>query len=75
MVKKMKYSMFKDYFGLGNYLINLIKFRLSCHIFPIHQLRYIDILRHLRTCLSCNLNEVGDKFHYMFLCAHLLFTI
>ncbi|XP_025099686.1 uncharacterized protein LOC112567141 isoform X3 [Pomacea canaliculata] len=72
------YRMFKEYFIFENYLIdlppalrsNLIKFRLSCHKLPIQQLRYSGIPRYLRTCPLCNLDEVGDEFHYLFVCTH-----
>ena len=72
----ISYRLFKTEFGFESYLANLLpslrrnylKFRLSAHRLPIQQLRYIDIPRHERLCTVCDLEEVGDEFHYIFNC-------
>ena len=75
------YRVFKSVFQFEPYLINLssfqarclLKFRVSCHKLPIQKLRYENILRENRNCTLCNLNEIGDEFHYLFLCQFPLF--
>ena len=49
--------------------INLCRFRCGNHKLPVHK-RY---LRHDtdNKCSLCNLNNVGDEFHYLFICPRL----
>ena len=46
----------------------LVKFRTTNNRLPVNQLRYEGVLRHQRICVKCNLQEVGDEFHYIFVC-------
>ena len=70
------YRIFKEKFCFENYLLhlsplvrrNLLRFRLSCHKFPIQSQRYINIPREQRLCTICNIAEIGDEFHYLFTC-------
>ena len=72
----MNYRIFKTSFNLEQYLItlpksartNLLKFRLCSHKLPIQQLRYRNIPRHERICTFCNKLEIGDEYHYLFVC-------
>ena len=72
------YRLIKTEFCFEKYLINLyhlarrnlLKFRLSSHRLPIQHLRYTDIPRHDRLCTLCDMNELGDEFHYLFSCKH-----
>ena len=72
----ISYRIFKTSFGFENYLLwlsktlksNLLKFRLSSHKLPIQKLRYSNIPRHQRLCTLCRKNDIGDEFHYLFIC-------
>lgn len=47
---------------------HLCKFRLSNHKLPIEKGRAIGIPRDERTCTKCELNDIGDEFHYVLIC-------
>ena len=72
----MTYRAFKSEFCFKNYLtlLNpklrklLTNFRLSSSKLPIEKLRYTGIQRSDRHCTLCDKNEVGDEFHYLFIC-------
>ena len=74
------YRIFKESFCFEDYLLSLppvfrldlCKFRLSCHKLPIQTQRYINIPREERLCPLCDLNEIGDEFHYLFNCTNSL---
>ena len=38
---------------------------------PVNRLRYQNIPRYDRKCEKCDLNEIGDEFHYLFVCPFL----
>jgi len=44
------------------------KFRLSSHQLQIEKGRYKNTLRSKRIYLYCNLHEVEDEFHFVFIC-------
>ena len=77
--KGTTYRIFKINFNLENYLLNLFphyrntmtKFRTSNHKLPIETGRWTDIARSDRKCMLCDLNEIGDEFHYLFKCNYL----
>ena len=70
------YRMFKTIFCYEQYLSTLerplrdylIRIRLSNHRLPIHSKRFVDIPRNERLCELCNLGEIGDEYHYIFVC-------
>ena len=75
----INYRIFKNLVGLECYLIKLpsphrialTKFRCANHRLPIVMGRYKGIERQNRTCNLCNLNKLGDEFHYLFECQKL----
>jgi len=46
----------------------ILKYRTCNHKLPIELGRYANIERHLRICQHCNMNRVGDEYHYLFEC-------
>jgi hypothetical protein len=70
------YRMFKDVFGPDPYLtvlphncmIAMLKFRTTNNSVPVNKLRYSRVVRNERICRKCLLNEIGDEFHYLFVC-------
>ena len=70
------YRIFKKEFCFEQYLIslpsslmhNLLKFRLSNHTLPVQYQRQFDVPREERVCHICNLGDIGDEFHYLFIC-------
>ena len=70
------YRMFKHNFQYEDYLNTLphtsanlfMKFRLLNHKLPIQKGRFLGIERNERLCQKCNINEIGDEFHYIFKC-------
>ena len=63
---------------LKSYLINLpsqymfafCKFKCANHKFPIVTGRYNGLPIDERICTLCNMNEIGDEFHYLYKCIH-----
>ena len=76
--KAKNYSYIKDSIELESYFkilpkhlyLNLIYFRSSNHKFPIETGRWNDTNHAERKCKLCNLNTVGDEFHYLLECPH-----
>ncbi|MEW8548204.1 MAG: reverse transcriptase domain-containing protein, partial [Candidatus Thiodiazotropha sp.] len=74
--KGRNYQLFKDDICLENYLlvlpkntyIPLIKFRTANHKLPIEKGRWNNIPHEDRKCSLCNTNDIGDEFHYVFIC-------
>ena len=72
------YRMFKLHFEFEKYLhvlptnlaISVLKFRTLNHRMPVQRGRYFNIPRHERVCQKCNSGDLGDEFHYLFLCSH-----
>ena len=70
------YRNFKDGLTFEKYLVtlpvnlrqSLIRFRTSNHKLPIETGRYLNILRENRLCTLCLANDIGDEYHYMFIC-------
>ena len=75
------YLYYKDFgssYSLKNYLsvlpqelwIPLCKFRTSNHKLPveIYSWSYFNTPRQERFCNMCNLNDIGDEYHYIMLC-------
>ena len=48
--------------------IQIVRFRTTNNCLPVNELRYEGVPRHERICTKCNLYEVGDEFHYLFVC-------
>ena len=77
--KCITYRLFKDTWGMEPYLLKLppvfripmCKFRSSNHKLAIEKLRYTNVPREHRTCHLCNSNQVGDEFHFLFICNRL----
>ena len=76
--KCCNYRIFKCEFGFETYLTKLpiklreffTKFRCRNHKLPIEQGIYAGIAKDERLCTLCDLNEMGDEFHYLFNCTH-----
>ena len=74
--KGVNYRIFKDNINLEKYFlklpknlyINLAKLRTGNHRFPCERGRWENIELHDRKCLLCNLQEIGDEFHYILVC-------
>ena len=74
--KSMIYFSFKSTFSFEKYLtvlpkklaINIFRFRTGNHRLPIETGRWDGTDLHDRKCTQCHLNEVGDEFHYLFVC-------
>ena len=72
----INYRMLKNEFCEEPYLtkipsscaISLLRFRVTNNYLPVNRLRYQNIPRYDRKCEKCNLNEIGDEFHYLFVC-------
>ena len=74
----VNYRMFKREWGMSPYLTVLpepqrtwlTKFRTRCHNLPICQNKFTkpDAPTQLKLCNLCNMNEIGDEFHYIFKC-------
>ena len=70
------YRMYKNRFEFEKYLAEmpfdsarfLLKFRVLNHKLPIQKGRFLRIERNERKCNKCNCNELGDEYHYLFLC-------
>ena len=74
----LNYRAMTKYRKLQNYFLNLpsqymyafCKFKCANHKMPIVTGRYSGIPLDDRICTLCNLNEIGDEFHYLFKCIH-----
>ena len=72
----VNYKIFKSFFQQEPFLkllptdcaIQLVRFRTTNNGLPVNELRYERVPRHERICTKCNLQEVGDEFHYLFVC-------
>ena len=70
------YRLFKKSFSQEIYLkimshdclITLARFRTTNNKLPVNALRFDGLDRNDRKCSKCNLQEVGDEFHYIFIC-------
>ncbi len=74
--KCLNYRLYKTEFGFEQYLsmlscdlrIYLCKYRCLSNRIPIETGRFLNIDRSERHCNLCNINELGDEFHYLFKC-------
>ena len=48
----------------------LLKFRLSNHRLTVETGRWENIPIEERKCTVCEANDIGDEFHYLFVCNH-----
>ena len=70
------YLLIKNDLVLENYLTllpnklckNIMKFRTLNHKLPIEIGKYDGTPRNERKCLKCNLDDIGDEYHYLFKC-------
>ena len=77
--KTLCYRIFKTDFCYEKYLSILpphlmyyiCKFRCSSHRLPIESGRWNNTPRNDRLCTLCDLQEIGDEFHYIFTCKNL----
>ncbi len=77
--KCINYRMFKSELQLENYFTLLpqalcrifTKFRCRNHKLPIEVGTYYNIDRNQRVCTKCESDDVGDEFHYIFICKNL----
>jgi hypothetical protein len=74
--KSLFYRTIKNNINLENYLlllpkrlsIPITKLRLGNHKLPIEKGRWENRSREERICSHCNQNELGDEYHYLFIC-------
>ena len=74
--KGLNYSLYKTEFSFEEYLnilprnkyLPLIKYRTANHYLPIETLRWQSIDVSERKCRLCNAHDIGDEFHYLFVC-------
>ena len=72
----INYRIFNTTVCLDQYLIKLplscriglTKFRCATHRLPVVTGRFNGIERQNGICKLCNLNKIGDEFHYLFEC-------
>ena len=72
----INYRIFKTEFKFENYLAILppklkqafINYRLNNNYLPVINGQWKNIPRCERLCKMCNLNTLGDEFHYLFVC-------
>ena len=50
---------------------SLAKFRMLSHKLPIQRGRVLNIPYNERLCTLCDRHEIGDEFHYIFICPRL----
>ena len=74
--KGRSYSLFKQEIKLENYIFTLngpllfamIRFRTANHKMPIETGRWNQIDLPERKCQLCDKNDLGDEYHYLFIC-------
>ena len=49
----------------------IIKFRTSVHYLPVEIGHWDNTPLPEIYCILCNLNDIGDEFHYLFICDYL----
>ena len=78
--KCLNYKLYKQTFKFENYLIIvttyiancLCKFRCMSHRMPMKGVGLFNIRRELCTCHLCTYNVLGDEYHYLLECPHVL---
>ena len=74
--KCIHYRIFKTELKLENFYIELsdyslqtiINLRLRNNHLPVEKGSWLGVHHNDRKCSLCNLNEIGDEFHYLFCC-------
>ena len=77
------YLCLKQEFGIEKYLLNLCrsnrhiicKLRCSNIKFPVETGRWAGLSLQNRTCHLCNSGEIGNEYHYFFVCNHDLISV
>ena len=77
--KGLSYRIFKEEWNFEEYLdlldrkdrINYCKFRTTNHHLLIEKGRWFSIERNNRKCVYCDRNDLGDEFHFLFVCQSL----
>ena len=72
------YCNYKVHLKLEKYLtvlsdplkMNMLRFRSSNHNLPIETGRYINVERKDRICQLCTSHDIGDEYHYLFICSN-----
>jgi len=81
MEKSSKCFLYKDFkteFVFEKYLLHspfeylryLINYRLCNHKLPVETGRYINVERNERVCTFCDMNTLGDEYHYIMECSN-----
>ena len=78
--KGKTYNIIKQDIALEKYLmttqrcywLSLFKFRTENHKFPVETGRWNDTEYAERKCNLCDLNDIGDNFHYLLVCPYFL---
>ena len=76
--KGKNYNLFKDNINFEVYIkmlpkhkyLPILKFRLANHRFAVERGRWKNsqVPHSERKCTKCNLNDIGDEFHYLLVC-------
>ena len=74
--KSCNYNLYKPNFGIEKYLVHLpwcyrvalTKLRTANHKLPIEKGRYRNLPREERKCSLCDLDRIGDEFHFLLEC-------
>ena len=78
--KFINYRIYKDIFGFEDYLILLpdnlrvvlTKFRCRNNKMPVEIGVRDNVPREQRICKLCDTGDIGDEFHYLFICKHFI---
>ena len=78
--KCINYRIYKDIFGFEDYLIQLpdnlrvvlTKFRCRNNKMPKEIGVRDNVPREQRICNLCHTGDIGDEFHYLFICKHVI---
>ena len=72
----VNYRMYKSSFKFEDYICllppksrrTLMRFRTTNNSLPVQKERFFNVPRSERVCTFCDREEVGDEFHYLFIC-------
>ena len=72
IIKQSPYTEYEKYITSlsAHESVSMCKLRCGNHKLPIIAGRYGNIDRDDRMCTLCTKNDVGDEFHYIFVCEH-----
>ena len=71
--RKFKWSFGPDAFYItlpSDCAISLLRFRTTNNALPVNRLRSENVPIHERICQKCWLGDIGDEYHYLFLCPY-----